>query len=61
MLGTAVAVRNDAESGISMQVDGGRLCLHASKLSMGAWCASADETSDGYQICRADVESCPPF
>eukprot|EP00579_Thalassiosira_antarctica_P031896 CAMPEP_0202002114 /NCGR_PEP_ID=MMETSP0905-20130828/8046_1 /ASSEMBLY_ACC=CAM_ASM_000554 /TAXON_ID=420261 /ORGANISM="Thalassiosira antarctica, Strain CCMP982" /LENGTH=571 /DNA_ID=CAMNT_0048558941 /DNA_START=66 /DNA_END=1781 /DNA_ORIENTATION=+ len=61
MHGTAAAVRNDAESVISIPGDGSRLCLHASKLSMDAWCASADETSDGFQICRVDVESCPPF
>ena len=40
-------------------INGGRLCLHASKLSMNTW--SLNDTGDGFQICRVTVESSPPF
>jgi len=36
----------------------GRLCLHASELSINAWCL---DTSGEFQPCRVSVESSPPF
>ncbi|KAL7539038.1 hypothetical protein ACHAXR_011767 [Thalassiosira sp. AJA248-18] len=52
---------DNQESAISMQVNRGRLCLHAYKLSMDAWVLSSDRSRDEFQKCRVDVESCPPF
>ncbi|KAL9182010.1 hypothetical protein ACHAXT_012353 [Thalassiosira profunda] len=42
-------------------INGGKLCLHASKLSMDVWSSREDAPDDGFQICRVDVESSPPF
>ena len=49
------------ESIISEQINGGRLCLHASNLSINAWSLSTDGTGDKFRLCRLDVTSCPSF
>lgn len=47
----------EKKSAISRSINRGRLCLHASKLSMDVW----DGTTDEFRICRVDIESSPPF
>ena len=42
-----------------LSINGGRLCLHASMLSMDTW--SLNDTGDGFQVCRVTVGSSPPF
>jgi len=39
----------------------GRLCLHASNLSIGAWCLDTSRADDKFQSCRVSVKSSPPF
>jgi len=36
----------------------GRLCLHASELSINAWCL---DTSGEFKSCRVSAKSSPPF
>lgn len=38
-----------------------RLCLHASELSMSAWCAVGTGDGSRFQLCRVSVKSSPPF
>jgi len=72
MHGTLASVsENDAkDSANAKYVNGGKLCLHASQLSMDIWCHASCSTSDygdyeeeedGFRICRVEVESPPPF
>ena len=42
-------------------INGGRLCLHASKLAMDGWCSGFDDNVSIFRRCRIVVESCPPF
>ena len=44
-------------SSSSPQLNDGKLCLHASNLSMDAWYLNGDT----FEICRVSVESSPPF
>jgi len=45
----------------SSQSTGERLYLHASELSMDAWCMSSERASEMFQISRVCVHSSPPF
>ena len=45
---------------VNDDMHGGGLCLHASNLSIDAWCLEPG-TSDEFQICQVNVESPPPF
>ncbi|KAL7434580.1 hypothetical protein ACHAXH_009204 [Discostella pseudostelligera] len=51
----------DYMHGSASQAIGDRLCLHASELSMEAWCMSSKRSSEQFQICRVIVHSSPPF
>lgn len=56
--------KENNESVRSTQPNEGRLCLHASKLSMDVWHSSLDGTRSlgvRHQICRIELESSPPF
>ena len=48
---------NKVASKSSPQLNDGKLCLHASNLSMDAWYLNGDK----FEICRVSVESSPPF
>lgn len=51
----------DNMHGIKTQSIGGRLCLHASELSLDVWCMSTERAPETFQICRVHVQSIPPF
>ena len=51
----------DCMHGSKTQSNGGRLCLHASELSLDVWCMSSGRAPETFQICRVHVQSIPPF
>jgi 23S rRNA-/tRNA-specific pseudouridylate synthase len=45
----------------SSRMNGGELCLHASKLSLDGWCLNSDSSVGAFQRCRIAVDCKPPF